>query len=175
MGLLENAERDVNEDHASFARARGYSAPLVVFNNTNVLVDVSAIINFRTLSGVTMALSQQGRSVTGYDFVAAINIDPTRSEGGFATPGSVPGFIYMGNFSRWQTALTGANVTSIAGAVYHHEVIHHWGWPGTHDWACGGGYEFNFRVPSVLLGWEDVDGDAVPEILDQTPYGRSRR
>ena len=34
---------------------------------------------------------------------------------------------------------------------------------------------FNFRVPPVLLGWEDVDGDSVPEILDATPYGRSHR
>jgi hypothetical protein len=128
---------------------------------------------------VTTALSQQGISVTGDDFVVSINIDPGRSEGGFATPGSVPGFIYMGNFSQWKTKLSAADFTSISGAVYHHEVIHHWGWPGTHDWDCSSGgsgnYGFNLRVPPVLLGWEDVDGDAVPEIIDPTPYGRSHR
>jgi hypothetical protein len=175
IGLLDGAERQINEDHASFARARGYSSPIVAFSNTNVLIDSSTVANPRTLNGVTTALSQQGSSVAGYDFVVSINIDPGQSEGGFATPGSVPGFIYMGNFGQWKTKLSAANFTSISGAVYHHEVIHHWGWPSTHDWDCGSNYGFNFRVPSVLLGWEDVDGDGVPEILDQTPYARSHR
>lgn len=31
-----------------------------------------------------------------------------------------------------------------------------------------------FIAPPVLFGWEDVDGDRVPEILDSTPYGRSQ-
>jgi hypothetical protein len=175
IGLLESAERQINEDHASFARARGHSSPIVTFTNTNVLVDPSTVADPRTLAGVTAAVTRSGSSTTGYDFVVSINIDPGQSEGGFATPGSVPGFIYMGNFGQWRTRLTASEFVSVAGAVYHHEVVHHWGWPGTHDWDCNGRYEFNFRVPPVLLGWEDVAGDSVPEILDATPYGRSHR
>lgn len=177
ISLLEGAQRAINDDYASFSAARGYGAPLVTFNNTNVRIPSSQVSDARTLSGVVTALSQQGIAVGGYDFLVSINIDPARSEGGFATPGSTPAFIYMGNFSQWKTTLSASNMTSIAGAVYHHEVIHHWGWPGTHDWACANNvsYGFNFRVPPVLLGWEDVDGDRVPEVIDSTPYGRSGR
>ena len=32
-----------------------------------------------------------------------------------------------------------------------------------------------FIAPPILFGWEDVDGDGVPEILDSTPYGRASR
>jgi hypothetical protein len=176
IGLLEGAQSQINEDHAAFARARGYGSPIVTFSNTNVVVDSSQVGDPHSLNGVMTALAQQGRSVAGYDFVVSINIDPSRSEGGFAIPGTDPAFIYMGNFSQWKTTLSASNLASISGAVYHHEVIHHWGWPGTHDWdSCNSSFGFNFRVPLVLLGWEDVDGDGVPEILDATPYGRSAR
>ena len=176
MGLLDSAQRSINDDHASFAASRGYGAPVVRFDNTNVRIDSSQVSDPRTSSVVQQALSAQGISAAGYDFLVSININPDRVEGGFAQPGSVPGFIYMGNFSQWRTPVTAANMAAVVGAVYHHEVIHHWGWPATHDWGCANTtYEFNFRVKPVVLGWEDVDGDRVPEILDQTPYGRSRR
>ena len=29
----------------------------------------------------------------------------------------------------------------------------------------------NINIPALMLGWVDVDGDGVPEILDPTPYG----
>jgi hypothetical protein len=35
------------------------------------------------------------------------------------------------------------------------------------------GYE-PFITSPRLFGWEDVDGDGVPEIMDRRPYGRSR-
>jgi hypothetical protein len=176
IGLLEDAQREINEDHALFARARRYGSPIVAFSNTNVVIESSQVTDPRTLNGIMTALAEQRTSAVGYDFVVSINIDPGRSEGGVATPGSIPAFIYMGNFSRWTTRLSASQFTSISGAVYHHEVIHHWGWPGSHDWdSCNSTYGFNFRVPPVLLGWVDVDGDGVPEILDQTPYGRSGR
>ena len=31
-----------------------------------------------------------------------------------------------------------------------------------------------FIIPPVLFGWEDLDGDRVPEISSKTPYGRAR-
>ena len=81
----------------------------------------------------------------------------------------------MGNYSRWSRPLTTAEWVNVANAVYHHEVAHHWGWPGSHDWAPSCGRQPANRlsiVPAILFGWEDVDGDRVPEILDATPYGR---
>ncbi len=179
IGLLEIAQRQINEDYASFARARGYASPIVALNNTNVVIDASQVGDPRQFQALATALSQQGVSVNGYDVVVAINIDPARLEGGFANTGTVngtgPRFVYMGNFGDWKTRLSGRDLTSISGSVYHHEVVHLWGWPATHDWASCGDHGFNFRVPPVLLGWEDVDGDGVPEILDETPYARSRR
>ena len=176
ISLLESAQRAINDDHAAFAVARGYSAPIVTFDNTNVRIESSQIAEPRASNLVQQALSARGISAAGYDFLVSININPDRSEGGFAQPGSVPAFIYMGNFGQWRTLVSAANMNAVVGAVYHHEVIHHWGWPALHDWGCANTtYEFNFRVKPVLLGWEDVDGDRVPEILDQTPYARSHR
>jgi hypothetical protein len=37
--LFERAQKQINEDHAVFARSRGYAAPLIVFDNTNVVVE----------------------------------------------------------------------------------------------------------------------------------------
>jgi hypothetical protein len=65
---------------------------------------------------------------------------------------------------------------SIARTAYHHEMAHLWGWE--HEWsvACTRAADRSrpFLADPVLFGWEDVDGDGVPEILDATPYGRSR-
>jgi len=165
------AQAQINLDHASFAQSRGYGAPLVRFDNTTVLLGPSQVTNPRALSPVMAALQQNGVDPGGYDFVASVNIDPSRSEGGFSTPGSTPGFIYMGNYSNWTAPLSPENWNNVSRAVYNHEVSHHWGWPGTHDWSCS--TPPTFIVPPVLLGWEDVDGDHVPEIIDPTPYGRS--
>ena len=86
------------------------------------------------------------------------------------------GDIYVGNYSHWTTPLRAQDWRKIAWTTFHHEVAHQWGW--VHDWSptCGGtrlGYE-PFLAAPVLFGWEDVDGDGVPEILDDTPYGSSR-
>jgi hypothetical protein len=51
----------------------------------------------------------------------------------------------------------------------------YWGWETHWTPTCGGtrlGHE-PFITSPILLGWEDVDGDGIPEILDDTPYGRS--
>jgi hypothetical protein len=66
----------------------------------------------------------------------------------------------------------------VASTAYHHEIAHHWGWPSTHDWAgsCGGSKQeyAPFIAPPVLFGWEDLDGDHVPEILNKNPDASSR-
>ena len=123
---------------------------------------------------VRAAVEQRGFAPASYQFIVSINLDPARSEGGFA---GAAGFVYMGNFGRWSRPLTAAEWVNVANAVYHHEVAHHWGWPGSHDWApqCNGQSVYRpFIVPPILFGWEDVDGDGVPEILDATPYGGSQ-
>jgi len=168
----EAAQAKINHDHAAFAASRGLPRSIVSFDNTNVLVDAGDIADARSPASVRAAVERGGLPTEPYQFIVSINLDPTRAEGGFA---GADGFVYMGNYGRWSQALTAAEWVNVANAVYHHEVAHHWGWPGSHDWApqCHGQAAHRpFIVPPILFGWEDVDGDGVPEILDATPYGR---
>lgn len=173
LALWAAAQQQVNGNHADFARARGWPAPIVTFVNTNVLLDASQVAVPRSPTGVATALAQQGYTTSEYDLVVSVNIDPRLTEGGYATF-VTPGFIYMGNFSAWTAPLTAAQFGSVARAVYHHEVAHHWGWPGSHDWSTCGTPGFGFIVPPALFGWDDTNGDGTPEILSPEPYGRRR-
>jgi len=172
--LFERAQKQINEDHAAFARSRGYAAPLIVFDNTNVVVAPDEISDPQKPADVRAAAARKGVSLAGYQFIIVIDPNPVRFAGGLAIPPN--GNVYVGNFGHWTMVLGQAEWTAIARTAYHHEVAHHWGW--IHDWSptCGAtklGFE-PFPAAPALFGWEDVDGDRVPEILDETPYGRSR-
>jgi hypothetical protein len=173
LTMFEDAQKQINEDHAAFARSRGYAAPLVVFENTNLLVAPNEIGDPHKPRDVRSAASRKGLSPERFDFVIVIDPNPAQSAGGLSMPG---GDIYVGNYSHWTTPLRAQDWMKIAWTTFHHEVAHQWGW--VHDWSptCGGtklGFEPFIAAP-VLFGWEDVDGDRVPEIIDQTPYGRAR-
>ena len=174
MASLAAAQQTINAAHATFAATRGYAEPIVRFDFTNITVPPGAIPSPRSPGVVRAALEARGDNPSAFDFLAVINVDPAMSEGGFAQRGLLrPHFIYMGNFSAWQGRITAANVDSIARASYHHEVGHHWGWD--HDWSptCAGVESFApFITSPRLYGWEDLDGDGIPEILDPSPYGR---
>ena len=172
--LFEKAQKQINEDHAAFARGRGYAAPLVVFENTNIVVPREAIGDPRRLTDVRAAAASRGVSPTGYQLVIAIDPDPAHFAGGLSTPPN--GDVYVGNFGHWTSELAQPEWTAMARVAYHHEVAHQWGWD--HDWSpsCGEtklGFE-PFMAAPVLLGWEDIDGDGLPEIVDDTPYGVRR-
>jgi hypothetical protein len=66
-----------------------------------------------------------------------------------------------------------------------HEFLHNSGYPigltGLHEWPCGDGSVqdgtdecADMNLPTLMLGWVDIDGDGVVEILDPTPYGLSQ-
>jgi len=172
--LFEKAQKQINGDHAAFARGRGYAAPLVVFENTNIVVPREAIGDPRRPTDVRAAAASRGVSPAGYQLVIAIDPDPAHFAGGLSTPPN--GDVYVGNFGHWTSVLAQPEWTAIACVAYHHEVAHQWGWD--HDWSpsCGEtklGFE-PFMAAPVLLGWEDIDGDGLPEIVDDTPYGVRR-
>lgn len=174
VALLSQAQAEINAQHQAFATTKGYSAPIVRFVFENVAIFGSAISDPRSLGGVTNALAGVGRSTSGSDFVVVLNPDPAKSEGGFAAYSPVPPyFVYMGNYGPFTHELSASQVTNIARAAYHHEIGHHWGW--RHDWTptCGATTPFApFITAPTLFGWEDTDGNGVPEILDSSPYGR---
>jgi hypothetical protein len=180
LPFLQTAQAHINQDHADFAASHGYASPLVSFESTNVLLspaDVSDPTNNGTNgTGVLPVLSSKGFQLNTFDFLAVINLDPVKLEGGFSVPSTFhPAFIYMGNYEGWKAPPTSGDYYNIAEAIYHHEVSHHWGWPGDHLWSptCNQRLGFEpFLVAPVLFGWEDTDGDGVPEILDNSPYGR---
>jgi hypothetical protein len=176
LSMWQSAQREVNQRHADFAREHGYAAPLVVFVNTTLLVEPDEFTTLDNPRAVAAVLGTHGLSLVDFEIVMLINIDPSRSEGGFA--GAIAGrrSIYVGNYSAWKAPLRPQDWTAIARTAYQQLMAYHWGWQT--DWTptCGGtklGYE-PFITSPRLLGWEDVDGDGVPEILDRTPYGRSR-
>jgi hypothetical protein len=174
LGLWEDAQKQINEEHAAFAKSRGYSAPVVVFDNTNLAVDPDELPNPHRPASVRTAAERHGVSTAGYQIVMAIDINPRESAGGLSI--NAERSVYVGNFVAWKTPLGAREWGKVARTAYHHEVAHHWGWPGTHDWAggCGGSVpEYApFIAPPILFGWEDLQGHHAPEILSETPYGR---
>ena len=175
LALWKDAQQQINEDHATFAKSRGYDAPIVAFDNTNIMIDPAQVHDPHSPASVRAAAERRGVSAN-YQIVMAIDINPRESAGGLSINSERS--VYVGNYSRWKTPLGAQEWKMIARTAYHHEVAHHWGWPGTHDWAgaCGGGSpEYApFIAPPILFGWEDLQGKHVPEILSATPYGRRR-
>ena len=176
LALWEDAQDQINSDLEHFARTREFAGPIVTFQNTNVTFNTTEALNPRARSDVANYLAVLGYDAEDYDVVVSVNFDPALTEGGFAAIGG--DFVYMGNFLQRTSSLTASDYGFVARAVYYHEFAHLWGWPGTHDWVnCHSAgpdpFGYRFFVPPLLLGWEDVDGDRVPEILDSTPYARA--
>jgi len=170
------AQDEVNQQHAEFARNRGYVSPLVAFTNRNLVVDPGQFATTDNSDAIAAVMEAHHLSRADYDIVMVINIDPARSEGGRA--GALVGLrsVYVGNFAHWRTALSARDWSGIARTAYQQLMAYHWGWQTDCTPTCGGtrlGYEPFITAPR-LFGWEDVDGDGVPEIIDDTPYGRSR-
>jgi|SRR5262245_22878298 len=147
IALFEAAQQQINEDHAAFARSRYYPAPLIAFQNTNVVLAPNEIGDPHRPADVRAAAARRGLSPKTFDFVIMIDPDPAHTAGGLATP---PNDVYVGNFSNWTTILGSREWGSIARTAYHHEVAHRWGWD--HGWSptCGG----------AKLGFRAVPGGA---------------
>jgi hypothetical protein len=167
----EIAQERINQDHATFAASRGYEQPLVQFVNTNVLIDAGADgLTPRNPPSIRRQAARQGIATEPFDFIVAVDINPAESVGGFSLERERA--VYVGNYSHWKRPLEPLDWVKIANTAYHHEIAHHWGWQ--HDWSpsCGGRQPHGaFVTAPVLFGWEDVDGDGVAEVLDETPYG----
>lgn len=172
LALWEDAQRQINEEHAALARSRGYKAPIIVFDNTNIVINSEEIDNPHNPASVRAAAQRHDVSAADYQIIMAIDINPKQPAGGLSvwTEKSV----YVGNYGAWKTPLDSQKWMRVAATAYHHEVAHHWGW--MHDWvvSCGGSTpEYApFIAPPILFGWEDLHGDHVPEILSETPYHR---
>jgi hypothetical protein len=163
------AQNEVNRDHERFARSRGYQAPIVRFHNTNLLVDAKELSRPGEFDVVKSVAARYGQVPGDFDVVMTMNIDPAKQEGGLTIRANRS--VYVGNFGGWTRKLEPSEWRAIATAAYHHEIAHLWGWE--HDWAneCLSQRLFEpFVTAPVLFGWEDTNGDGIPEILSNAPY-----
>lgn len=163
------AQARINEDHLAFARSRGYPAPLVQFDNTNFRVPLNIAGN--RLEDQKRAAEEAGIRVVDYQIFVTLDLNPRQFSGGQANL-MTRRSVHVGNYFHATTPLTEKQLHFVAATVYHHEIPHLWGWE--HDWAviCGRSQPFApFLTNPVLFGWEDLDGDGIPEINDPSPYG----
>lgn len=169
--LWRAAQDDMNNDHKRFAREKGYAGPLIVFENTNLLVNPWEIDPLK-LEALQKHAEQKGVKVHEYDIFMTIDLNPKNPAGGLAR--SEVRSVYVGNYGHWTSPLNETWWKYVAATAYHHETGHLWGWD--HDWtpSCGAKrppYQ-PFITDPALFGWLDLDGDNIPEINDPTPYGR---
>jgi hypothetical protein len=168
--LWAEAQQRINEAHAAFAREKGYPAPIVSFEFTNILVSEGEIADPTDSDQVFKFLEGRGITDDQYDLVNVLNLDTRNPAGGFAFHGGK--FIHMG----WFFSATDVGVIdqstaqSLANATYGFGASVVWGWEN--EWSVE--YESHPSLAwgaPVLMGWEDTDGDNIPEIQDPTPYG----
>jgi hypothetical protein len=171
--LWADAQQEINVRHSNYAQQLGLQAPIVTFENVNLLASVDEIEDTRSRSHVVNFLAGRGISTDDFDIVVMLDLNPSNTAGGFAAYGG--DFAYMGYFFQASNSfevLGLDRLRSIASAVYDHEVGHIWGWE--HEWDRGAECSgcFLFITPAALFGWTDTNGDGIPEILSDSPYGR---
>lgn len=173
MTEWSDAQDRINQQHADYATALGLAGPIMTFNNTNVVINHSALggLDVTHINDAKQWVIDQGHDISHYDVVMILDLDPKNQAGGGTVRGS--GYLYM----RWFPLPNNSNNVDItptdwdgfARASYHHEIghLHAWGHHWPNEWAGPGS---DFITCPTNFGWTDVDGDGVVEILDSNPY-----
>jgi hypothetical protein len=173
--MLVDAQDKINQDHWDHAAQLGLAEPIVGFDFVNLVVSADEfddpLQGPKTPASVYDLLTTKGFVLGDYDLIVVMDLDPAHPAGGFAFFGGT--WAYIGYFFEADpgfVSLSADVLASVASALYHHEVGHAWGWE--HEWD---GNNLTYKGPLIvnprLFGWTDTDGDGVPEILDDTPYG----
>ncbi len=171
---LASALSAANEHWASASAALGQE-PLLSLALDTVFVD-EPLYPDRWLSAAEVRTLSH-RSPWDYDVIVQLTFDPSAASVGgtvfnCCVPGGPPAVTIRFNVAD------SADLASMASAVLEHEFIHDLGW--MHWWPEGDGStrarmaERGARLPSMMFGWVDSDGDGILEIQDPTPYGRTR-
>src|SRR5581483_11914913 len=117
---------------------------------------------------ISRALDRKSIRVDDFDILVTINLNPAAGEGG--TSNIIDRFIYVGNFMHAKGPLSERDWDGVARTAYPQLMAYQWGWQ--RDWTptCGGvGRELfgPFITAPALFGWEDLDGNGIPDILDR--------
>jgi hypothetical protein len=187
---LEAAAATVNGDYAAFPSAGPGSAPILEIHPTGVVIPVPKEVKGKLITPAQIK-TYTGMDPSAFQWVTQVDLDSAStfrlSSGTMATTS----FGYA--FSACPAVRSTVNIqvtidarnqlagtdNRLADTLLSHEVFHLFGYPASHIWPCissvsqtdRGDECVNTNIPALMLGWVDVDGDGIPEILDPTPYG----
>lgn len=162
--------------YETWSTSAGMTEPILSFANTNVEVAENQFngVDVTHVSATKDHIRTQiGYEPDDYDILMIIDLDPAVQDSAWS---SYPPHYMVLNW--WNTPRSGnVDVTQLewnafARSMYSHEAAHLFGWPFDHTWPA----DPDNPVPELdlcpeILGWTDLDGDGVIEILDDTPYG----
>ena len=147
----------------SFADERGYSEAVVSFETQNIFVNLDAInLSMATSLADSLRIISIANelSMDDFDHVVFLDMNVLQPSGGFAiikTGIAKVGWLYG------SPEVNQKNIAGIANAVYHHEIGHLWGWE--HAWSDADTLQAFITNP-LLFGWEDMNSNGTPDILD---------
>jgi hypothetical protein len=186
---LAAATTATNTDYAAFPSAGPGSAPILQIRTTGVVIPVPNEVAGKRITPDQIR-HYAGVDPSAFNWIAQVDLDANstlrlaggdmlHTSFGYAYTGC-PATQTQGNIQITIDAkdqLTG-DYGRLADTMLAHEVFHLFGYPGSHIWPCIRGPQKDAAddcahntIPALMLGWVDVDGDGIPEILDPTPYG----
>jgi hypothetical protein len=194
LAAFDAATRRLNEIYAGYPRDPISALPILQMETRGVVIRPPEARDDVFLSPPAIR-ALTGLDPAGYQLVAIVDLDaadtarhayvtrPDFDTFGLASgccPCADPGVdIWVGIDDPSQ--LWGDD-SRLLTTLLAHEVFHHFGYPGTHDWPCTDGPQVDAtdccgssEIPALFLGWIDTDGDGIPELLDPTPYGMAAR
>lgn len=187
---LAAATEATNLDYAAYPTAGSGTDPILQIQTTGVVIPVPAEVAGKMITPAQIR-QYAGIDPAPFRWIAQVDLDsasttrfanggkPENTSFGYAMTGC-PAVQTMVNIQITIDAkeeLTG-DYGRLADTMLAHEVFHLFGYPGSHSWPCISGPQIdptdscgNKTIPALMLGWVDVDGDNIPEIMDPTPYG----
>lgn len=188
---LKTATETVNAEYAAYPRGPSDPSPILQLQTTGVVIPAPASLdNFHIR--VSQILSLTGYDPAKYNLIFQVDLD---SENHLRKAwGGVDKISFGYAEMACEQVHTAVNIwvavdekKQLAGpdnrlddTLLSHELFHLFGYPASHLWPCTDGPQVDAAdecvdktIPGLMLGWVDVDGDGIPEIVDPTPYGVS--
>ena len=165
----ESAQTAINEQHATLAQQNGLENSLVSFKNDNYYVSQNDFPawdpNRNSIEDFKLFAANNQIDIATYDILLLLDLDINNPNGGVGSWESA--FAKVGWFYE-DTDLSVERLNGIAYAAYHHEIGHVWGWE--HEWTDPYDNNGGFITEPSLFGWSDINGNGVPEIIDENQY-----
>ena len=174
-----DVQQEINANYEAFSTSYGLTAPILRFANTNFMASSAEIANPRSSAEIGSFIESKGYHQEDFDILVSMDLDAQNCRGGWTNYGG--NFVYMGYyFSATAFADLTKNAANgksqlfwIGKSIYDHECGHIFGWE--HEWTPNWQLRPDDSMTDpTLYGWNDTDGDGVPEILSSNPYGCGR-